>query len=249
MALDPEVNDIIRQLFLDDNDEPPADFGHYNKYIELYNRETRTLEAGCVPTVLLAAIEKMKTTPATTRQAVFDHLTTEHGNITAPNLQDTIDCAVRIWLMIDSRTNRPDGAISDSGTPQRWKEEQRLCDFVYGLFYGGKKAPEGIIKIKEQREAHFSKDILSQYAQESADIQNRLTHKLTAVNLSRYPKIGIHFTSYLHDHLEFQDNYKDLIVFEHKCWLKDAVALLEKWESEQAAIVQLPLAPALAKDL
>lgn len=242
------MNDIIKRLFLDDDAEPTAHLGHYNKYIELYNIETGTLADGCVP-IVLATIEKMKTTPATTRRAVFDHLTTEHGNIASADLQDTIDCAVRIWLMVNSRTNRPDGTVSDGSIPQRWTEEQRLCDFVYGLFYSREKAPEGIIKIKEQRSIHPSRDTLSQYAQESAEIQSHLTHQLTAVNLSRYPKIGIHWTSYLPEHLNFQHNYMDLIVFEHKCWLKDAVALLEKWELEQDALALLPLAPAFAKSL
>jgi hypothetical protein len=48
------------------------------------------------------------------------------------------------------------------------------------------------------------------------------------------PKIHIHWARYLPKHLQFAHNFKDLNVFQHKRWLVDAVALLERYYAEQA---------------
>lgn len=230
---------IIKQLFrfLDDDDDSPIDLRQYEKYIAFYEQEIWGLGSGCAPTVLLEVINTMKGNPTITREQIFAKLKEDHAYIDSLDLQDTIDCAIRVWLMINSRSDRPDGTLSDGSVEQRWEDGQRLCDFVYGLFYPGKTAPGGV----SNAQVHYSEDLLAGMTKESDEIQTRLTHPLTAINLKRYSKVKICWAQYLPEHLEFHHNYRALLVFRHKRWLIDMVALLEKWEKTQGG--QIPAVP------
>ncbi|KAK3292481.1 uncharacterized protein B0H64DRAFT_229327 [Chaetomium fimeti] len=222
---------IIARLFLpagDDLELPREGFNlrTYDRFLALFDFETNALGAGC-DEAILDAVSVMRANIAVTRGDLHTQLSAIHEHL-EDKLEHAIHCAVRIWLMINTRPARFDGTAMDLSPVQSWGENQRLCDFVYGVFYPGRPAsyPTPSDNYTEQE--------LSDIATESAQIQTRLTHPLTAVNLSRYPKVHIHWTRYLPEHLQFEHNFKDVNVFEHKQWLADAVALLE-WHAEQEA--------------
>jgi hypothetical protein len=131
--------------------------------------------------------------------------------------------------MINSRRIRGDMVITGGGVVQAWAAAQRRCDFLYGIFY-----PGFLVTFHPPATRYYGEE-LSDMAKESAEIQTRLTHPLTAVNLSRYPKIHIHRTSYISEPLQFEHNFSYLIVFQQKAWLAASVTLLEEWERRRDA--------------
>lgn len=226
MDADTKRNIIWKLFFFDDEPPFPTDIslGDYDGYFTLFEDQTRNCDSGDV----LAAIAIMKSDITVTRNDVWQKLQESRNLPPTPEiLHDAIDGAVRVWLMINSRRTG-EITMADLSVARTWPAAQKLCDFLYGIFYPGGSPPV-------PPATHYSAEELSDMAKESAEVQTRLTHPLTAVNLSRYPKIHIHWTSYISEHLQFEHNFKDLIVFEQKAWLTATVRLLKEWERRRDA--------------
>jgi hypothetical protein len=110
--------------------------------------------------------------------------------------------AVRLWLLIELRTSN---APIAAWTAPKWANDQKLSEYIAKVFY-----PAGKNTTPEPDTS------------EVAGIQARLTHHLTAANITRYTDITIVPTNWLPDHLKFEVNsdYKILFIFVHKKLLR-----------------------------
>ena len=115
-------------------------------------------------------------------------------------LDEAIDIALRIWLIVDSRDD------SVTGYPRRWNEQERIEDVVRSRF------------------PHVS-------PLESQGV-TRFPRQFRAVDLERISGIVIQWTTFLDEHLRFNDDNRTLKVFNNKAWL---LAVMNQTSSEKPA--------------
>ncbi|KAI0486606.1 hypothetical protein F4859DRAFT_526848 [Xylaria cf. heliscus] len=218
-----DKKDILKALF-DKDVEDDGTLDEYSEYFDFFQDQTRQpmienviLKANMCKNIQ-NAVKDMQQHPDTTLRQLVDRLKSPPSPpYDDHDLRALVDCALRVWIGVNSRRPARDGSFTDAGeTYFCWDGELPLCDFIWGVFYPGKRFGE---RPNLERDEMVS---------ETATAQSRLTHPLTAVNLERYPRIKTHWTPYLNDHLRFSVSYKQLQVFWQKKWLQDAKSFLEE---------------------
>ncbi|KAI0118747.1 hypothetical protein GGR51DRAFT_554437 [Nemania sp. FL0031] len=193
------------------------------------SEDFKTIPIETFATIIIRAVEQMKSDPSATRPDIRNGLVDtirviglEHTDWQDDaKLDGLIDSILRIWLMVEPIHMRA-----------AWTgDQQALCDSVYSIFFPTKSAPsfeasgEGILANEDE--------LATIRAEESANIQSRMTHDMTAANLKRLTKIKIYWTRSLNQNLEFDTEYRLLPIFGHNRWLFDTTRMVKKWQEEQ----------------
>ncbi|KAJ8105632.1 hypothetical protein ONZ43_g7351 [Nemania bipapillata] len=115
-----------------------------------------------------------------------------------------------------------------------WNDDRALCDSIYETFYPTKLAPSFAFtgenfdnEMAPEHESAISR------AHESASIQSRLTHDMTAANLKRLTNIQICWIEALNMNLEYDSESRVLAVFDQYKWLIDTTNMVKKWQQQQ----------------
>jgi hypothetical protein len=145
---------------------------------------------------ILDVVEIIANSRTVARATVYENLQQElgsFGTITKDDLDECIDLAIRIWLMLNVRKAILDRAQTAA---LQWRDDESLDQFVKRLF------PEPAINL-----------ILN--------IPNRVEYEFNAINIQIYGRMKIRWTTSLEDHLRlrFEDHGRVLRVFPYKAWL------------------------------
>ncbi|KAJ8127672.1 hypothetical protein O1611_g5964 [Lasiodiplodia mahajangana] len=205
-------------------------FQEYFDFFEMLEKEEcpGNLGTESLAQLIIKVVKDMKDKPSATRPYMRDRLRGEmQENSESPMDNERLDAilgiALRIWLMIDL-----------THMSEFWKDSQGLCDSIYGLFYPNKPAPSFMIHAGTiNNEAAAQAELAIFRAEESASIQSRLTHDMTAANLSRLTKMKIEWTGYLNRNLQFDAEFRRLSIFYRNRWLFDTVTMVKRWQEEQ----------------
>ncbi|KAF4974567.1 hypothetical protein FZEAL_8539 [Fusarium zealandicum] len=232
---------LIAALF--DRDVVDSDLWEYDDYFESFDAEIQflndlrvlrslgcTFQDGRLVEIALRAAPEMRQTPAAQQGSILDILEND-SEIGLPVdgdeekkavMRHALDSVVRLWLMIDP-------APDETRHRQGWRGERRLCDFVYGLFYPGKPAPEfPVLEGNSTRDP----DLAAEMAMENTQLQSSLTHPLTAANMNKLTSITMDWIALIDRHLEFDADYRVLSVFSHNRWLIDALYMVQTWRAK-----------------
>ncbi|KAI1740908.1 hypothetical protein F4680DRAFT_418088 [Xylaria scruposa] len=252
-----DKKDLLKALF-DKDVEDDSTLDEYFEYFDFFQDQIKqpgidndSLKANICKSIQ-DAVKDMQQHPDTTLLQLVERLKSPASPPQDDHdLRALVDCALRVWIGVNSRRPAPDGSFTDAGeTRFCWDGDLPLCDFIWRVFYPGKNFGERPVVERDEM------------ISETATVQGRLTHPLTAVNLERYPRIETHWASYLNDHLRLSVSYKKLQVFWQKKWLQDAKSFLEKrgqqcrsgpgadeWESINSTGKKLPPYPVPAEVL
>lgn len=127
-----------------------------------------------------------------------------------------INCAVRVWLMINCRLNDD----ARNSTVLYWEENESLLHFIDRTFR---------ISPTTHGKSELDATDWSDMRKEALEATGRLTYRLTGMNLERYTNIKTVPTDYLHQHLNFGQTYFN--TFKHRRWLLDTIAIHDKSET------------------
>lgn len=134
----------------------------------------------------------------------------------ADQVNRIINCAVRVWLMINCRLNDD----ARNSTVLYWDDNESLLQFVDHTFR---------ISPTENGKSELDETDRNDMRKEALEATSRLTHRLTGMNLERYTNIKTVPTDYLHQHLNFDQTYFN--AFKHRRWLLDTIAIHDKSET------------------
>lgn len=134
----------------------------------------------------------------------------------ADQVNRIINCAVRVWLMMNCRLNDD----ARNSTVLYWDDNESLLQFVDRTFR---------ISPTENGKSELDETDRNDMRKEALEATSRLTHRLTGMNLERYTNIKTVPTDYLHQHLNFDQTYFN--AFKHRRWLLDTIAIHDKSET------------------
>lgn len=212
-----DEKEVISKLFRRECDD--NEIQDYNAYFKHFTNQIADVPEGVENPAerAIEAIDKMRTNPKFSKQELCESLKMNSQN-SAEQVNQIINCAVRVWLMINCRLPREQ---KSNLVEICWNDNETLHSFVDRVLGIPSADPGRLDETDEPNVADMRK--------EASDATGGFTHPLTGENLKRYSNIETVFTPYLDKHLSFNQTYYE--VFEHRRWLLDTIAM---WDTSSS---------------
>jgi hypothetical protein len=210
--------ELIRNWFgRDIHQLQPEEFKRqYGDYFDFFEKHLtiNSTEYGSEKVQMISRVVSLiQINPMVTKGSIVASLKVHYPGREESDLKKAIHQALRLWLLVNSR---PADAPKSTSRVTEWiRDDEPLSDFIRGVFYRSAYP----FSTAETHTPDFS---------DVSDIQARLTHNLIVVNIKKFTDIGVSWSAWLPNHLQFNENYKKLELFQYKQWLWDVLPLSQQ---------------------